>query len=256
MLKKVIPAYWHRSVNFGDQLTPYIIEKVTGEEVCYCDHLNDCPRLMCTGSILADPHVSKAIIWGNGFAYKADPVYAPLKILAVRGQLTRQKFIESGIDCPEVYGDPGLLVPELFEVASTPDDHIGVVPHIIDLELMGQIPMDKKGLRIIDLTAPIETVLNQIYSCKKIISSSLHGLVVAHAYGIPAAQVKFSDRILGDGFKYMDYCQSVEVPYQEQDCTRVMASARLNYHVPTNDKLTQLRDGLNRALSEYIAELN
>jgi hypothetical protein len=51
----------------------------------------------------------------------------------------------------------------------------------------------------------------QILACEHILSSSLHGIIVAHAYGIPAVQVQFSDRIFGDGVKYHDYFLSVDL---------------------------------------------
>jgi hypothetical protein len=45
-----------------------------------------------------------------------------------------------------------------------------------------------------------------------IVSSSLHGLIIAHAYGREAAWLKFSDRPLGDDFKFRDYWASIGWP--------------------------------------------
>lgn len=66
-------------------------------------------------------------------------------------------------------------------------------------------------------TNDIELKTNEILSCKKIVSSSLHGLIVAHAYGIPAIWQKFSDNIFGDDIKYIDYLESVKLPTYKPD---------------------------------------
>jgi len=55
---------------------------------------------------------------------------------------------------------------------------------------------------------PLE-VARQIASCRKIVSSSLHGIIAAHAYGIPAAWVEFSNQLAGDGIKFADHFASV-----------------------------------------------
>jgi hypothetical protein len=52
-------------------------------------------------------------------------------------------------------------------------------------------------------------VIDAIASCRAILSSSLHGIIAAHAYGVPATWVKPSDRPKGDGFKFLDYWASM-----------------------------------------------
>lgn len=209
MIKSVIPVYWHRSINFGDQLTPYIVEKLTGEQVVYCDHLNACKRLMVTGSILADPdNVSQAVIWGNGFCYYADPVYKPAEIKAVRGKLTHQMFVKNDIPCPEVFGDPGLLMPVLYSPKIERKQRFGIMPHIVDYDQAAELFAGTE-YKVIDLRLPIEQVIDQMLECESIFSSSLHGIIVANAYNMPAAWIKFSDKIIGDNFKFHDYYSAV-----------------------------------------------
>ena len=211
-----IPAYWHKSSNFGDQLTPYLIEKITGRQVIYVPQVHSFeeitnPVLMVTGSILSS-FVHNAVIWGNGYDWHHEDVHKPLAIAAVRGPLTRNKLIQKGIDCPEVYGDPALLLPWLYEKDQKPMYEIGIVPHMIDYAQACEQYKDQllnSNATIIDLTWPIEKVIDHILLCKRTISSSLHGLIVSHAYGIPSRWVEFSDKVIGDGFKFHDYLLSV-----------------------------------------------
>jgi pyruvyltransferase len=263
LMKKVIPLYWHRSINFGDQLSPYIVENITGEKVCYCDHLNDCIRLMCTGSILADPHVDKAVIWGNGFAWEADPVYTPHEILAVRGPETRRKFMEKEIACPEVYGDPGILLSELYHPVSEGEDcsiitekyAYGIAPHLVDFELTKYLYGSRSDVKVIDLREPIEKVIGDILDCRVIYSSSLHGIITAHSYGIPAAWVKFSDKVIGDDFKFRDYYHSLDMEAEFVDFRSWNIGNELKMSdckAPELSKVKEMQGKLMKALFDYL----
>ncbi len=59
--------------------------------------------------------------------------------------------------------------------------------------------------------ADVAEVLNTIQKCENILSSSLHGLIIGMSYGIPSQRFVFSDRIYGDGIKYQDFFQSVNI---------------------------------------------
>jgi pyruvyltransferase len=71
------------------------------------------------------------------------------------------------------------------------------------------------GVRLIDLASgDVETVTREIMSCKRIISSSLHGLVIADAYGIPNAWLgsdgrEGGSRPNGGEYKFYDYFAAV-----------------------------------------------
>lgn len=64
---------------------------------------------------------------------------------------------------------------------------------------------------IIDLgNKPID-VVKEIASCETILSSSLHGLIVADSFHIPNKHIllyPYGERMLGDGFKFADYYSS------------------------------------------------
>src|SRR5690554_4142773 len=155
-----------------------------------------------------------SIIWGAGcISPRHLPANKPKSTKAVRGPLTRDLLINNEIDCPEIYGDPALLLPIIY----SPKRHrkkykLGVIPHYIDKDNKTiQLIKDRKDILIINIEvgSNFKYFINQIVSCEEVISSSLHGLIVADAYGIPNDWCEFGDKVIGDGFKFKDYFASV-----------------------------------------------
>jgi hypothetical protein len=141
-------------------------------------------------------------VMGSGFIRESDPVCADANYMWVRGPMTRRKVLEAGGKCPKIYGDAAMFLPEIFP-ASRKQHKVGIVPHHVDYDAVRRMGT---GLPVINLLNPdVKAVTDAITSCRYIISSSLHGIIVAHAYGIPAAWVQFSDKLKGDGFKFRDH---------------------------------------------------
>ena len=65
---------------------------------------------------------------------------------------------------------------------------------------------------MIDICGDIEEVVEEVVACDCIVSSSLHGIICADAFGVPAFWLQVSDKPKGDGFKYLDYFSSVGRP--------------------------------------------
>jgi pyruvyltransferase len=230
--------------NFGDALNPVIIEALSGKKVVHASrvvNLAGKPVHYVIGSILQRISSSNAFVWGSGFVDSRDGLEMfPRQVLAVRGPLTRRKLLQLGVECPEVYGDPALLCPMFFKPA-TKRYRLGFVPHYVDkdshlLEKFRRM----SDVSVIDVTGRIEDVVRGITECEVIASSSLHGLVVADAYGIPSTWVRISGKLKGDDFKFHDYFQSVG--------RRDMAYIQL-----TDDATL---DGLLSALTEYRIEID
>ena len=80
-------------------------------------------------------------------------------------------------------------------------------------------------------------VIDQITSCRKILSSSLHGLIVADAYRIPNARLILSNLICGGDFKFDDYYKSVAKKHVVVDlagngiemCERMIPNDEINF---------------------------
>ncbi|MFD1079906.1 polysaccharide pyruvyl transferase family protein, partial [Longispora fulva] len=91
------------------------------------------------------------------------------------------------------------------------------------------------------LTLDVEATTKEILECEKVLSTSLHGLIVAHAYGIPAVWVKMSDKIFGNDIKYADYLESVglnnyEAEFVEDGFSKGKISDLFDKHVPSVSK--------------------
>jgi hypothetical protein len=106
---------------------------------------------------------------------------------------------------------------------------------------------------LIDTLQPVESYVNQLTSCEAILSSSLHGLIIAGAYGIPAARISFGEDIGGDGTKFVDYFESVQMPSQPVvRVTREMFSdlralEEIETACPKADVVAALQRGLRSA---------
>jgi pyruvyltransferase len=166
---------------------------------------------MVCGSVLGWSD-SNTIVWGAGFISNSTfitTIKTPKKICAVRGKLTREMLLKRDIDCPEVYGDPVLLMPKFYNPNIRKKHELGIIPHHIDKVLIPKLKEQFPNAYLIDIQGGTYTIINEILSCKRIVSSALHGIIGADAYGIPSIWIKLSDKVLGKGFKFRDYFSSV-----------------------------------------------
>lgn len=204
-----VPAVWSKLSNFGDTLTPHIVKFFTGKEAVRVSE-NSKGKLVGVGSIMAFLR-DNDIVFGTGIMdydrrYKADNI----NVIAFRGPKTRA-LIDSNTELPEVYGDAGLLLPLMYNPDITPTYDVGYVPHYVDKDIvMSQHDFEKENALLIDLRPENieenwQQVIDQIKKCKKIVSSSLHGVIAGEAYGIPTVWESYSDKIRGGDFKYQDY---------------------------------------------------
>ncbi|RMA57983.1 polysaccharide pyruvyl transferase [Ulvibacter antarcticus] len=206
--------------NYGDLMGKYLAEKISGKKVVWAHPKKKklknlfSPIYVTIGSILANV-TSNCIVWGSGIISKEYPVKRAA-FLAVRGPYTREFLLDSGYDVPEVYGDPALLLPDYYNPKLEKKYKLAVVPHYNDYKALEEQYKSEKDILIIDLmTDDIEATTDLFLQSERVISSSLHGLIVAHAYGIPAIWTPFSDKLFGDGIKFKDYFASVDIPYYQ-----------------------------------------
>ena len=209
-----------RHRNWGDDLNFYFLRELTGRPVVFYHnfrmaHWLHLTNYLCIGTLLDAVNYSnrQTIVWGAGVSGQERDFVHPRRICSVRGPRT-QEFAELyGVVCPEIYGDPAMLLPLVYKPEVRKTYKWGIIPHVVDLHhpVVEDIRYNHPEVLIIDLAHYNHwtDVIDKICSCEKIASSSLHGLIVSDAYGVPNSWVELSGKISGGYFKFRDYGVSV-----------------------------------------------
>jgi pyruvyltransferase len=188
--------------NFGDLLGPVIVEKMIKNAGVDARGAKSPHRLLAVGSIM---HLGGEgdVVWGTGMNGKKLTTALPfeqLDVRAVRGPLTQRVLREKGIAAPAVFGDPGLLVGQLWSrqelMAQEKHRPYSVVPNFHDF------PLAPKNDETVNPTGKLWKVIAKIAASDLVVGSSLHGIVIAESLGIPARLVLSDTEPL---FKYQDY---------------------------------------------------
>ena len=211
---KAVKAYWWNTrPNFGDGLAPLLLERFADVPVVWDTVAR--AQVVSVGSVLEHiPPLWDGYVLGSGKLYESSRVHlygSGTHVLALRGPLSKRFYAG---DC--AIGDPGLLADELLPTQDRIYD-LGVIPHWSDTSLANdrRFVNDKWSSIVIDSTADPLSVVRLIGQCKKVVSSSLHGLIVADAYGIPR-RFEYTPRFDHEGgiFKFRDYHQSIATNFE------------------------------------------
>lgn len=211
---KALKLYWWRydypsKLNFGDEVTTYIIERIFGNVVEHAE-INDA-QMIGAGSILEycdEVHGGserKIAVWGSGFI-QGDSVlkYDSYDFYAIRGRLSAARITDRSV----AVGDPGIMMsyayPEYYSAVKRYD--VGIIPHYVDAknQAVERLRGEKNVLIINPLDTPLE-VARQINQCRIIFSSSLHGLIFADSYSVPNYWTPLSNDLTGGAYKFNDY---------------------------------------------------
>jgi pyruvyltransferase len=213
-----IKAYWWREVpNFGDALAPLLLKRFADFDQVDWANLRTA-EVASIGSILEHiPPLWDGYILGSGKLREFSHLHLhtrTAKILAIRGPLSAR-----GLPGNFALGDPGLLANELVGPQEKQWD-LGVVPHWQDTELELKFPRLIKApytSTVINPHDDVLTVLRQIGACRRIVTSSLHGVIIADAFGGIPRRVEICPQMLADGgdFKFRDYSASIQTAFVE-----------------------------------------
>lgn len=185
--KNLVKVHWGKGLsNFGDCLQPDIL-KHYGLLPVYVPSLYK-SDIILEGSILQlVPLDYSGYILGTG-GDKQTYSFENATIIGVRGKLTMANFTPP-INSSIILADTGLLVSKIFPNELEKIYDLGVVFHFVDEDTsLAQMYKEKfrnENILFINVRQKPKKVINQIKSCKAIVSTSLHGLIVADAFHIP-----------------------------------------------------------------------
>lgn len=194
--------------NLGDSLSAVMVAALSGRRVHHVGFERPETKLVAVGSIAHAIRNGEAVIWGSGVSIRGGVLAGSVPrthydVRAIRGPISARHLRDFGIAVPEVYGDPVWLLPSIFDEPVEKRYELGVIPHIQDVQGFGphaRPPADSLRFQIDQADAGsvllintwheptwegIRKTLRAILSCKRIVSQSFHGVVIAEAYGIP-----------------------------------------------------------------------
>lgn len=238
MPKAVRLYYWNGMPNFGDQLNLNICDTLFATKVVHAEP-ESCEASF-VGSLLDDFLYPKnsmfapfcllkrfirppVQVWGTGFMYEKGgftPKRAPelpelffrrANINAVRGILSKkrlEKILKKSLN-NAVVADPGLLADRLIEKTAVAKKYrLGIIPNHIEKGMDVFKKIQIPNATIIDMEAEPLDCIKKIAQCEFVLSSALHGLIVADSFGIPNLRMIASNRIFGGNYKFNDYYSS------------------------------------------------
>lgn len=207
-----VRAFWYMSNNFGDNINYCIIKSLSKKEPIYTDNRFNEEHFIVCGSIITESN-DFTTVWGAGAAYYSDIINKKSKIISTRGKLTRDLVKNKK---KEIHiGDPSLIMPTIYFPQKQDKLYkYGIIPHWKDMEKI--LSMKLPDIKIISPLQDVNNVIDDIVSCENVLSSSLHGLIIADSYGIPNKWLDIGTNIGGDGFKFHDYYSTTDTPKEDR----------------------------------------
>ncbi len=214
--------WWSKEKNFGDLIGPWMVEMMSGRPVRNVMGRRlepDAVGLATVGSLIQTFDRPGLEVWGSGSIRHISKARAerlkpmrPRRIHALRGRKTlwyvRHRL---GWEAPEVFGDPAVLLPRLYQPKPRPDvaGKTAIVAHYVHKPTLGGLSRDR--FHWVDVQDDPDSVIDQIAAADRVISSSLHGLIIASAYGVPWVWLSVGDEPLSGGrFKFEDHFTTLD----------------------------------------------
>lgn len=241
--------WWDGHPNFGDDVGPLLLP-----------HYGIVPQhsepahasLVGVGSILEFlPSGFTGAIWGSGLIADAPHPLPRATVLAVRGPLTAERL---GLTEEPPYGDPAILIARHLP-RPVGDGRIAVVPHGHHRghdRLAALVRMADGAARMVNVHQRAAPAIREIATARVVLTTSLHGLIAADAYGIPAVWTTLDPPLHGGDFKFRDYEAAVtpgSTRYRAFDEGLSLDELTAHAQTVSPQRLRTLGDGLEEAIA-------
>lgn len=210
--KRINLEWWSSHLNLGDTLSQIIFYWMLKRKGCDPEYkTKKTIHLLGLGSIIGADGFD-AVIWGSGI-HKLDNLYNICRynrflkydVRAVRGPVTKAILENCGhYDCKNVvYGDPAIIMPKIYRPKNDEKKYkVSLILHYIT--------PNKSRYAENYHCIPIETdnykkFIDEIVASELIISSSLHGIILAETYGVPAVFLNENGLLDHVLMKYYDW---------------------------------------------------
>lgn len=208
--------YWNSQTNLGDHLALVVYKWILQKNNINSNKTIRMGRkkpvhLLTIGSIIGIAPFD-ATIWGSGVHSKGTMKnvfdmrkFCNYDIRAVRGPVSYTILSAAGFNCPKVFGDPAILMPLIYNPSKQPKKYdISIIYHLSQRQLK-----KNSNYHYIDIqTTNYKKFIDEILASKLIISSSLHGIILAESYGVPT--IFLSRGRENEFMKYLDWYYSTE----------------------------------------------
>ncbi|TWO34779.1 polysaccharide pyruvyl transferase family protein [Seonamhaeicola sediminis] len=203
--------------NSGDIFAGNLIQFLYGNQEII-NVRRDINRLLLVGStmsVLDRGDIVNGIGWKGNDLSDRQEIIESSKVFGVRGPLTKSLFEKHGTDLSNLKFelDPGLLIKEVcnLKISNNTENNVIFIPHFHDYWIYnGNYP---RGIKVVNIDNTPKKLAKEIQKAKLVYSSSLHGVIFAHALNKECILVKpQTDEPI---FKYRDYYLSVGLDFPE-----------------------------------------
>jgi hypothetical protein len=203
--------YWresHNVLNFGEHITPYILDYYNIEWKKFSDRSDSDDKciIIIIGSelhrtqmeLFKKSGMKEIHVWGQGkgTGEKFNPKDYNVKFHLIRGETTRKDL---GLDSSIPTGDPGFVMPLICNIQRKKATNIIYMPHWQHREKI-QVKEKLWGFnKYIDIMMPKESflpVLDQLANARFVMTTSLHVSIICLAYKVPFCIIKTKEENL------------------------------------------------------------
>lgn len=251
--------WWAAKPNFGDAISEYAAAHASGREVVWANYGSQ--DISAIGSIMhmirwgdRKPRKGpKPVVWGTGMLRALELDFVEnVEFACVRGPVT-EALLEIEV---AGYGDPGLLMGDYLGPQER-GERIGLIPHFShagDPAFQAMVEANPV-LQLIDVRADPLEVCRTIGRCAHVVSSSLHGLIVADSFGVPNTWLNPAGIHVAPKLKFVDYAAGIDRaigrPVELADLPAMLAKLPTGA-LPYAEGVARSKDDLMRLFPERL----